>query len=164
MRLTYPSPSPMPEPRPAGAPVEDQLVIASTRPRPGRMTIRFFGELDRLTVERFEAALDQAVRAVAVESAASGAGRGPAHEARVVCDLRGVDFLGVAAMTALLRIDATALTEHVRWAVLAGSRIRHVFEIAALDRTLPLTTTDPTDTPSDPSAWRAASRRPRGAS
>ena len=123
--------------------VEDDLIVAPSQPRIGQMLIRVFGEIDLLNVERFESVLDQAVRAVAAETGRVGAAGKTGDEAMVVCDLHGVEFLGASGLAALLRIMATATDHEVGLAVVATGRVRHVFELTALDRVLPLTAVSP---------------------
>lgn len=122
--------------------VGDQLLVAASRPRPGQVLVRVFGDLDRLTVGRFEAALDHAITTV-VAADRPGGGEETAEQAWVVCDLTGVGFLSVAAMAALLRVDATAAEHRVRWAVVVERRVRRLFEVAALDAAVPLSVACP---------------------
>lgn len=105
------------------------------------------GELDLAAVKRFEAACDSIEYSVV---------------ARVVLDLRELDFIDATGLRAVLRLHAACLAESVDLLIRPGPRgVQRVFELTDTHRLLPF---DPSEFPDRGDAprtrkWRTSDPR-----
>lgn len=102
---------PAPREHSHGSPDGDDLVVAPSQPRPGLLLVRVLGDLDLRSVGRCARVLHGAVDAAAAEHELRGA------HARVVCDVTGVDFVGVSGLGVLMDVDAYARSRGVAFVV-----------------------------------------------
>ncbi|MDF2975601.1 MAG: anti-sigma-factor antagonist [Actinomycetospora sp.] len=122
-------------------PLAVDLVIAPTRPRPGLLLVRAFGEVDMLTAGRLATVLRAAFATVADDRDTAA----PADEPpSVVCDLDGVTFFGATGLDTLAAAHEEAVDRGVRLVVVASCRtVRRPMRLTALDRRITLTATHP---------------------
>lgn len=118
------------------------LVVASTRPRPGLALVRVLGEVDLMTAGRLATVLRAALDTV-TDDRDTGPGTLDG-EPSVVCDLEGVTFFGATGLDIVADAHEVAVDRGVRLVVVASRRtVCRPFRLTALDRRVNLTATHP---------------------
>jgi anti-anti-sigma factor len=82
------------------------------------------GELDAANADQLAAYVQRSVR----------------HSRRVIVDLRGLEFIGTAGFSALLRINVACSGAQVYWAMVTSPAVSRLLRICDPDGTLPVTT------------------------
>jgi anti-anti-sigma regulatory factor len=121
--------------------VGEGFAVFCGRPRPGVAVVRAVGEIDLITAPGWARALRQACDQLAATTPDPAPGRGPAAGARsrLVCDLSGVEFLGVSGLAVLDRTGEHAGACGVELRLLAATRrVRRILELTGLDRAWPV--------------------------
>jgi anti-anti-sigma factor len=100
--------------------------------------ISLSGEFDMSARQQFEDALRE------VDSS---------QTARVVIDLRNVRFIDSAGLQMILKGSSWCREHGLGFALVRGpENVQHLFELSALNLTIPIVDQPPTDSPSDPPA------------
>ena len=116
-----------------GEPV-DGLTVAVSQPREATVVVRVLGELDLLSAPRCSRILAGAVRTVAPAARPADDG---APQARVVCDVDGVDFVAASGLGMLVSAADDAAAVGVDLVVVASSRpVLRPLAVTGLDRHL----------------------------
>lgn len=107
----------------------DVLTVLTSSPRPGVVVVRAVGEIDLLTADVWQRALEAACRAAATA--------GPS--ALLVVDMTAVRFLSASGLGALAELHARSAAASVTLRVVAdGVRVRRPVELLGLARVFSL--------------------------
>ena len=99
--------------------------------------------------------VDGELDAANADQLAAYAQRSLSRSSRVILDLRGLEFIGTAGFSALLRINVVCSAAQVSWAMVTSAAVSRLLRVCDPDRTLPVTT--PADEPLLESVTWAAS-------
>ena len=89
--------------------------------------------------------VDGELDAANADQLASYVQRNVSRTKRVILDLRGLEFIGTAGFTALLRINVSCSAAQVRWAIAPSPAVSRLLRVCDPDGTLPVT--EPTAEP-----------------
>src|SRR5246500_5066919 len=96
----------------------------SARREPSGTVITVRGELDAANADQLAAYVQRNVT----------------RSRRVILDLRGLEFIGTAGFSALLRINVACSGTQVRWAMVPSQAVSRLLRLCDPDSTLPVTT------------------------